>query len=606
MHAAQAMPNVLPSPACRPTRWITLACAFVVLLTLTVRTLSVLPAMDGGSSTAMSGDAALLVERVTMLRAKIKYEAVKINELLGGMRGGAATASSSPLVAQTRVVAGGRLQSGGLSTTPSQPAAGLSFISVKDSFLTGSTTCALWKCDCQTMSDKFRVDHFNKYWGDVSEDNVFARKWWGKNGCHTAPAKVQAKVVASIPSTLGRGTLPAGLLTGAAAELVLRNLQAPPSVGPIRFVPGTLPTMPKRESLHMCRVNTDRFKEHFQPRRRLFASIAASRHNLTLFPVEKSGSSTVRHIMEKAFGASETFSFDPTTSVSNHIAFVRKPLSRFYSQYDEMFVREAPWEKNAQNRMPPSVRGYNAEITSYENYMSVFCNQTMADLAASRPLREMCQQQASAEDGTLARLIDTFLAAWDGLSVFDTHLRLQVRVDFETRLPLPPPSPSPITLALALTLTLVACMQSAVLSDSATGKLYRIDELHDIANSDIAWRSIAPRHGVDDAAISKSLIRGRSYPRRFNKSKVSDESVRRVCRYAALDYCCLNFEMPKQCRDGAAGVTCEIEIDAANGGERHIVPVVDESIDALAAVRSGTRRRMILRRRRRLAAAVHT
>ena len=152
-------------------------------------------------------------------------------------------------------------------------------------------------------------------------------------------------------------------------------------------------------------------------------------------------------------------------------------------------------------------------------------------------------------------------------------------------------------------------MQSAVLSDSATGKLYRIDELHDIANSDIAWRSIAPRHGVDDAAISKSLIRGRSYPRRFNKSKVSDESVRRVCRYAALDYCCLNFEMPKQCRDGAAGVTCEIEIDAANGGERHIVPVVDESIDALAAVRSGTRRRMILRRRRRrrrLAAAVHT
>ena len=178
----------------------------------------------------------------------------------------------------------------------------------------------------------------------------------------------------------------------------------------------------------MCRVNTDRFKEHFQPRRRLFASIAASRHNLTLFPVEKSGSSTVRHIMEKAFGASETFSFDPTTSVSNHIAFVRKPLSRFYSQYDEMFVREAPWEKNAQNRMPPSVRGYNAEITSYENYMSVFCNQTMADLAASRPLREMCQHQASAEDGTLARLIDTFLAAWDGLSVFDTHLRLQVRV----------------------------------------------------------------------------------------------------------------------------------------------------------------------------------
>lgn len=160
--------------------------------------------------------------------------------------------------------------------------------------------------------------------------------------------------------------------------------------------------------------------------------------------------------------------------------------------------------------------------------------------------------------------MDKFLAAWDGLSVFDIHLRLQ----------------------------------TSSLSDSATGKMFRIDEIHDIRNSDIAWKSIATRFGVDDATISSALIRGRSYPRRFNTTLVSEQSVQRICRYAALDYCCLNFALPPECAQGAAGVACEITIDTASGA-KHIVPHVDEALDALAAARRDARRRFLRRRRRR-------
>ena len=51
-------------------------------------------------------------------------------------------------------------------------------------------------------------------------------------------------------------------------------------------------------------------------------------------------------------------------------------------------------------------------------------------------------------------------------------------------------------------------------------------------------------------------------------------SIRRVCRYAAVDYCCLNFELPKQCRDHAAGVSCEIEVEKGGNGKHAAIIAV--------------------------------
>jgi hypothetical protein len=337
----------------------------------------------------------------------------------------------------------------------------------------------------------------------------------------------------------------------------------------LHFVPGTLPTMTQKESLDYCYVDPVRYREHFPPRNAIFASLSKPKYNIAAFPVPKSGSSTVRYVMNNAFGATEDFRYHPGESKREHIAFLRRPKSRFFSQYDEMFVRVPPWKPETQRKMPASVRGFNSMITSYNHYMSFFCNRSLDDINNDAALRRTCNKAKSTEDGTLAHLLDNFLAAWDGLTVFDVHLRLQ----------------------------------TAALSDVQNGKAYRLDELHDIKKSNAEWTSIALRHGVDNATIANALIRGRSYPRRFNKDLVSEESVRRVCRYAALDYCCLNYELPPECAHGIAGVSCAIKIEENSelglGKETraHIIPFVDESLDKLAQARRDVRRRILRRRR---------
>lgn len=68
----------------------------------------------------------------------------------------------------------------------------------------------------------------------------------------------------------------------------------------------------------------------------------------------KSGSSTARFTLKTDFHAKEGIkslqhtSFKRGGSMDNWqvATFVRDPLSRFYSQYDEAFVRTAPWQKN--------------------------------------------------------------------------------------------------------------------------------------------------------------------------------------------------------------------------------------------------------------------
>jgi hypothetical protein len=551
------------------TRWCFATAATVLLATLSYHTISILPAAAGGG--VLEPGSQKLMERVVELRSAIRTERRAIDELMSGVPGYASLLDASDAAA-----------------TPLPPPlllpralpAGVGFVS--------EGSCDEWACTCQGMSDVYGTTHATKFWGSASTS---AREWWIARKCETAPkraaitaaalavaapaAPVAPALSADSPTLLRasspmlrRGSSPFGstgdgvvALSGADAERILRGDAAPPpgrGSKAMRFVPGSLPTMAKKESLGHCHVDTSTYREHFQPRSSVFASLSAAQHNLALFPVQKSGSSTVRHIMKTAFGAQEANHYDWRKSTRKHIAFVRKPLSRFYSQYDEMFVREPPWDLGSQARMPPAVRGYNAKITSYEHYMSLFCNHTEAELKADRALRNHCNQSPSAESGELSALVDKFLAAWDGLSVFDIHLRLQ----------------------------------TSSLSDIGTGKMFRIDELHDIRNSNAAWKSIASRFGVDSATISSALIRGRSYPRRFNTTRVSEESVRRICRYAALDYCCLNFALPPECAQGAAGVACELTIGATG---KHIVPYVDEALDALAAARRDARRRVLRR-----------
>ena len=381
------------------SRWCIATAAVVLLATLGYHTLSILPGTSGGGM--LNAGNQKLMERVVALRSAIRTERRAIDELMLGVPGHTSQLDASDAAA--------------MPPPPPPPPpralpAGVGFVTE------GDRGCAEWTCTCQGLSNMFGTAHATKFWGSASET---ARTWWLARKCETAPKLAAAKSVAAPaaaiapPSsaasptllraspTLQRGSSPFGpdgdgaiALSGVEAERILRGDVAPPPERggkPMRFVPGTLPTMAKKESLAHCHVDTSTYREHFQPRTAVFASLSAAEHNLALFTVQKSGSSTVRHIMKTAFGATEVY-FDPRESSRKHIAFVRKPLSRFYSQYDEMFVREAPWDPASQARMPAATRGYNAEITSYEHYMSLFCNHSQAELKADRALRTHCNQ----------------------------------------------------------------------------------------------------------------------------------------------------------------------------------------------------------------------
>jgi hypothetical protein len=65
------------------------------------------------------------------------------------------------------------------------------------------------------------------------------------------------------------------------------------------------------------------------------------------------------------------------------------------------------------------------------------------------------------------------------------------------------------------------------------------------------------------------VIHGRAYPRRMNVSDVSDDAMQAMCRVYAIDFCCLNYELPPACLRAPPGrrVLCKW---LEKGGERLI------------------------------------
>ena len=88
------------------------------------------------------------------------------------------------------------------------------------------------------------------------------------------------------------------------------------------------------------------------------------------------------------------------------------------------------------------------------------------------------------------------------------------------------------------------------MSNSKTGRFIHLDEVYSVADTTKAWERIAESHGLNlsdpipmDNTMRKSdrtgVIRGRSYPRRFDKSRISDETKQRICEHVLIDYCCI-------------------------------------------------------------------
>ena len=302
---------------------------------------------------------------------------------------------------------------------------------------------------------------------------------------------------------------------------------------PLEFPPGTL-RMDHASALKHCHADPGVYGIHLKERGD-GSSIRVSYsegHDLAYVMLPKSGSSTARYMMNEHFAATERpMSLRRPGEEGGKmevITFVRDPLSRFYSQYDESYVRTAPW-KNGQNphyvdpntgvqAVPHPFPYLYENMTSYDDYEDVYCP------INTRKSRRDCKQEETKEDGTLASRFEQFVRDYDGREPFDVHMTLQV----------------PMLM-------------------SNDGVPLRVTQIYNTADSDGAWRRIAREFLGENATLlggqeggdgggGGGVISGRSYPRRFNSDLVSVETQRRICELVLIDYCCLNLPLPDVCK----------------------------------------------------------
>jgi hypothetical protein len=324
----------------------------------------------------------------------------------------------------------------------------------------------------------------------------------------------------------------------------LVRLDDSPNV-PLEFDPGTL-KMDHAHALSHCHADPTVYGNHLRGRgdgSRVRVSFS-EKHNLAYVMLPKSGSSTARHVLQHDFDATEkSMSLRPEDFEGGEdgkglavITFVRDPLSRFYSQYDESYVRTAPWQKN-QNPyyVDPNGNPTNGgkshpfpylyeNMKSYDDYEDVYCP------IKGRKSRRECKQEKTREDGTLAKRFERFVIDYDGLDPFDVHMTLQVPM-----------------------------------LSSNSGMPLHVTHIYNTTDSEGGWKSIARQFLGANATLGKGgdnddrdgrggekdgdggVISGRSYPRRFNSNMVSVETQRRICELVLIDYCCLNLPLPSVC-----------------------------------------------------------
>eukprot|EP00924_Labyrinthula_sp_SR-Ha-C_P008250 maker-scaffold_11-snap-gene-7.5-mRNA-1 protein AED:0.05 eAED:0.05 QI:289/1/1/1/0.4/0.16/6/641/375 len=260
------------------------------------------------------------------------------------------------------------------------------------------------------------------------------------------------------------------------------------------FLPGTL-SLPRLEVINKCYVDTKKYGAH----RTGNMCTYSEEFNLFYLLLPKSGSSTGRHVMKHDFAAREYLTNICRKHLKNEKTFgdgkklpmntisLRNPISRFYASYDEMFVRKLPYI----DKIPEKYRSFMNHFRGwvYQNYSALFYDDDGVNL--------------------LTDTFEQFVHDYDGRKPFDEHLKLQ--------------------------------MPSIVNHD---GFPYRFDYVIDTKKMDEAFVEIAELVGNSKDV---RVIRGRSYPRRFNTSRLSTETMRKICELSLIDFCCLNYPLPDEC-----------------------------------------------------------
>jgi hypothetical protein len=326
----------------------------------------------------------------------------------------------------------------------------------------------------------------------------------------------------------------------------------------LRFLPGTL-SLTEAETLSHCYADPDIYEHHFTKRKKRGIPISL-KNKLVFVMIAKSGSSTGRWVMNNILEAEELRVHKDLLDLSSGgkyedfsaIAFVRDPLSRFYSSYDEVFYRYGPWMEVTSRRhgfdsWAKHVREFDhphaylyENMTSYQDFQDAFCPPKFIpkgyrELRVASPrIPNWCTDQPTRENGTLAATFERFVWEYDGVTPWDVHLNLQV----------------------------------PMLCNQKTGRPARINEVFRTETSTENWKSIVARYG--QLLPESEFLNGRAIPRRFNPKFVSIETKQRICQIAAIDYCCLNLKLPMECDDEGVDVSCALDKD--EGGDYRIQP----------------------------------
>jgi len=101
------------------------------------------------------------------------------------------------------------------------------------------------------------------------------------------------------------------------------------------------------------------------------------------------------------------------------------------------------------------------------------------------------------------------------------------------------------------------------------GSVRRIDWFMPLETLDESWDELKELLGVETGPKKAQKARKNRNPT-VDKHKVSDEYKRKICQIVAIDYCCLNYELPKVC-EGAVTCSYKKRIDTATAA-RYIVP----------------------------------
>eukprot|EP00978_Attheya_sp_CCMP212_P012606 scaffold31521_cov55-Attheya_sp.AAC.5 len=304
---------------------------------------------------------------------------------------------------------------------------------------------------------------------------------------------------------------------------------------PLKYRPGTL-QMSTAQSFQYCYVNKTIYRGHIghtRPTDKL-APVSVRYKLIDLF-IPKSASSTSRAAMRDGFNATEKrLNYDDLKTNVNKlnfsvVTFIREPLDRFYSAYDEAFLRVAPWhpwspwnKSNSVNNKFPYPYLFEG-IKNEDDFRQLFCPDEILRSGKYKNIITKLCDEAESVDANLTLRFERFVHDYNGSDPFDVHLTLQV-------------------------LHLI----------NSSGEPLPISHFYNASEAKKDWGVIANNFGVNISEGGDTHARKRS--RKFNVDLVSVATKQKICRLMALDYCCLNIELPVFCREeGGDGVFCAME-----------------------------------------------